>query len=80
MPEGPEIRRAADRIANVLSGRNLIDVEFFLPQLRGKEMDFVGAEVCGIETRGKAMLNSTLCSTAFNLFDPEFLCYTRRNS
>lgn len=59
MPEGPEIRRAADRIARVLPGKILTDVEFCLPELRGREGDFVGAEVCAIETRGKAMLIHT---------------------
>ena len=33
MPEGPEIRRAADRISAVLTGRQLHDVWFGLPRL-----------------------------------------------
>ena len=56
MPEGPEIRRAADKIARVLEGRQIVDIHFGLDRLKGRERDFHGAEVREIETRGKALL------------------------
>ena len=56
MPEGPEIRRAADKIAQVLEGQQIMDIHFGLDCLKGRERDFQGAEVREIETRGKALL------------------------
>ena len=56
MPEGPEIRRAADKIAQVLEGQQIVDIHFGLDRLKGRERDFQGAEVYEIETRGKALL------------------------
>lgn len=56
MPEGPEIRLAADRIARVLEGKQIVDVSFGLPQLAGRESEFVDARVTELETRGKALL------------------------
>ena len=56
MPEGPEIRRAADKIAKVLEGRRIEDIHFGLDRLKGRERDFQNVEVCKIETRGKALL------------------------
>ena len=56
MPEGPEIRRAADKIAKVLEGKQIVDAAFGLPRLRGREQDFIDARVSELETRGKALL------------------------
>lgn len=56
MPEGPEIRRAADRIAAIIDGQKLAEVRFGLPRLRRFEDELTGARVAGIETRGKALL------------------------
>tara|TARA_B100000900_G_scaffold156555_1_gene133079 strand:- start:175 stop:996 length:822 start_codon:yes stop_codon:yes gene_type:complete len=56
MPEGPEIRRAADKIARVLEGRQIEVIHFGLDRLKGRECDFQGAMVRNIETRGKALL------------------------
>lgn len=56
MPEGPEIRRAADRIAAVLCGNEIVDVRLFPPQLRKFERRLKAAVVTRIDTRGKAML------------------------
>lgn len=56
MPEGPEIRRAADRIAKVLVGKQLADAYFAFPALEHYEHELPGASVAAIETRGKAML------------------------
>ena len=56
MPEGPEIRRAADRIAEVLEGRVVESVKFGLPRLRGYGRKLTGHKVSRLETRGKAVL------------------------
>ena len=56
MPEGPEIRIAADRIARVLEGQRVEDVELNLPRLRHFRVELLGASIIRVETRGKAML------------------------
>lgn len=56
MPEGPEIRRAADRIAAVLEGHSVDTVQFGLPRLQGYAERLRGHRVARVETRGKAML------------------------
>ena len=56
MPEGPEIRRAADGIARILVDRPLVAAEFGLPKLRRFEKRLAGARVTAVDTRGKAML------------------------
>ncbi len=56
MPEGPEIRLAADRIANVLVGERVEDAYFSMPKLRRHARRVVGAHVTAVDTRGKAML------------------------
>ena len=56
MPEGPEIRRAADEIEAVLRGRAIVGVELLLPQLRRFERRLTGTTVTAVDTRGKAML------------------------
>lgn len=56
MPEGPEIRRAADKVAAVLVGREIESISFGLPQLRRFEKRLRGRTVTAVDTRGKAML------------------------
>ena len=56
MPEGPEIRRAADEVARVLVGREIVDVSLQLPGLKRFEKRIRGAIVTAVDTRGKAML------------------------
>ena len=56
MPEGPEIRRAADRIGRVLVGRTLSEVYFGLERLKPFEGMLRGATVETLTTHGKAML------------------------
>jgi endonuclease-8 len=56
MPEGPEIRRAADRIARAIEQREALDVVFTLPELRHQGSAFRGRTVRAVETRGKALL------------------------
>ncbi|TDG15953.1 endonuclease VIII [Seongchinamella unica] len=56
MPEGPEIRRAADTLADVLEGRTITSITFGLPRLRREASRLKGHKVVAIETRGKALL------------------------
>ena len=56
MPEGPEIRRAADGIAAVLEGSTIDTVTFGIPRLRRYSAQLRGHQVINIETRGKALL------------------------
>ena len=56
MPEGPEIRREADRIASVLKDAVIDEIYFGLPRLRIFEADLLDRTVVDVTTRGKAML------------------------
>ena len=56
MPEGPEIRRAADRIGKVLVGERLEEVFFAFDALRDRGAELAGTSVASVDTRGKAML------------------------
>jgi endonuclease-8 len=56
MPEGPEIRRAADRVANAIAGRVADEVFFAFEELKGFESALAGRRVDEVTTRGKAML------------------------
>lgn len=56
MPEGPEIRLAADEIARVLEGQTLVKVILSPPALKAFEAELLGAKVEKVETCGKAML------------------------
>jgi endonuclease VIII len=59
MPEGPEIRRAADRLKRVLDGRTAIRVQFAadkFPALQHAGRRLSGRTVRLVEPRGKAIL------------------------
>jgi len=56
MPEGPEIRRAADQIERALLGQDLAAVWFKFPALKRYESALAKSHVRAIETRGKALL------------------------
>lgn len=56
MPEGPEIRRAADVVADCIAGQVADAVWFAFEHLKPFERRLSGVEVCAVETRGKAML------------------------
>jgi len=56
MPEGPEIRRAADRLAKAVLGQPLVRVEFGLPTLKHHEPALVGSRIEAITPQGKALL------------------------
>ncbi|MDZ7852850.1 MAG: endonuclease VIII [Halomonas sp.] len=56
MPEGPEIRRAADRVHRQLAGRRLDDAWFAFPDLAGQAASLIGREVTAVDSWGKALL------------------------
>jgi endonuclease-8 len=56
MPEGPEIRRAADRVADAIGGARALEVRFGLDRLRHHEVELCNHLVERVRTHGKAML------------------------
>ena len=56
MPEGPEIRRAADALAAAVVGTPLASVWFHDPALKKYERALRGRRIESIEPRGKALL------------------------
>ena len=56
MPEGPEIRRAADRLARVLDGQIVQRVDLLLPGLARHESRLRGRKILRVQPRSKAML------------------------
>ncbi|MAF83072.1 MAG: endonuclease VIII [Gammaproteobacteria bacterium] len=59
MPEGPEIRRAADQISAALAGKSLEKVFFApgsFPKLARRSGELIGQHVLHVDTHGKAML------------------------
>ena len=66
MPEGPEIRRAADCIEAAIRGKKITGVEFTQPHLDQWQKPLTGSRVIAVETRGKAML--TRFSNGLNLY------------
>jgi endonuclease-8 len=56
MPEGPEIRLAADRLAKVLRGRTPEHIELLLPGLARHAKQLDGRRIAAVEPRAKALL------------------------
>jgi endonuclease-8 len=56
MPEGPEIRRAADQLAKAVVGQPLLLAQFHFPALKPHEADLPGRHIRAIEPHGKALL------------------------
>lgn len=56
MPEGPEIRRAADQLVRAVVNKPLTDVWFAFPELQPYQSALIGTQITAIETRGKALL------------------------
>ena len=56
MPEGPEIRRAADRIGKALVGKIIEEGQWPHPALSNAEELVLGHEVLSVTSRAKAML------------------------
>lgn len=61
MPEGPEIRRAADRVAKVVLQKPLREVWFANEQLQSSADLLSKSEVKSVRTVGKAMLTDFSC-------------------
>ncbi len=56
MPEGPEIRRAADRVHEQLTGRRLDHAWFAFPELAREADSLAGRRVTAVDSWGKALL------------------------
>jgi endonuclease-8 len=56
MPEGPEIKRAADRVSAAIQGRVADEVFFAFDDLKQFESVLAGQTIEEVTTRGKAML------------------------
>jgi len=56
MPEGPEIRRAADAVSAAIKGRKATRVEFGQTHLKPFESRLTGLRVTKVTSHGKAML------------------------
>lgn len=56
MPEGPEIRRAADRVEKAVRGDDLEEVFFHFERLKAFEDELRGQHVTSVDTHGKAMI------------------------
>ena len=56
MPEGPEIRRAADSLEKAIQDKPLTEVWFAYPELSSYAPALIGQHVTHVETRGKALL------------------------
>jgi endonuclease VIII len=56
MPEGPEIRRAADRIAKAIVDRPVIELYFAFDHLKRFECQLQGQTILSVSPRGKALL------------------------
>lgn len=56
MPEGPEIRKAADKVAAAIVGKTVVKIEFGQKHLQCYEAIFCGMRVIAVDTYGKAMV------------------------
>lgn len=56
MPEGPEIRRTADRLAEAVAGQPLVSAWFAFPALERFGRELRGRRILAIEPHGKALL------------------------
>ena len=61
MPEGPEIRRAADLLQAAIMAKRLTKVWFKFAALKEHEATLTASTVVGFETHGKALLTHFAC-------------------
>src|SRR3546814_11002684 len=66
MPEGPEIRRAADRLAEAVVGKRLASAWFAFPALKRLEKSLPGAVIQSHTPHGNALL--TRFDTGWSLY------------
>ncbi len=64
MPEGPEVRRAADQIARAIAGETARQVSFAFEHLEEWEEHLTGDRVCRVETYSKALVLVFECGYA----------------
>lgn len=77
MPEGPEIRRAADEVEDAVINKFILKVTFGLDHLQHWEPKFIGVRVNAVETYGKAMLthfNNGLVIYSHNQLYGRWIC------
>ena len=70
MPEGPEIRKAADAVAKAIVGKTVEKLEFGQDHLKHQEKAFLGMKVMAIDTFGKAIVTRFLdkCGNKLNIY------------
>jgi len=73
MPEGPEIRRIADALAEQVAGRVIDRIEFGVDSLKHWQRQLTGAKIEKIETYGKALV------THLSTVDDRQLCIYSHN-
>ena len=56
MPEGPEIKRSADAIANAIARQPITEISFAFNHLKSFEETLAASTVIAVEPRGKALL------------------------
>lgn len=66
MPEGPEIRRAADKLEKAIALEPITDIFFAFDHLKRYEEMLKGDRVLGIQTYGKAMV--IRCASQLNIY------------
>jgi len=67
MPEGPEIRKAADRLADAIIGKVILKLEFGQPHLKHWQSAFTNMRVDSINTYGKAMVTRFITGEKSNV-------------
>lgn len=61
MPEGPEIRRAADKVERAITREPVQDIFFAFEHLKPYEVKLRGDRILNVQTRGKGMLIRFAC-------------------
>ena len=56
MPEGPEVRRAGDKISRALVDKDIVESEFYYERIKNKEELIKNINIKEITTRGKSLL------------------------
>jgi len=62
LPEGSEIRRAADKLAEAIAGQRVTKVFFAFDHLKPYARRLQGETVCQVTARGKAILGQAMTS------------------
>ena len=65
MPEGPEIKLAADKIAKDIVDRSLTEVSFAFDRLKPFEAELTAARIVSVTPKGKALLTRFMQPTQY---------------